>query len=76
MNNYYVYMLVNPFTNKPFYVGKGQILDYCGREYRRLSDHLKLIDTQIKFYWMVCFCGRSYKTTLMLESANLVKADL
>ena len=49
MNNYYVYMLVNPFTNKPFYVGKGQILDYCRRKYRRLSDHLKLIDTQNKY---------------------------
>jgi hypothetical protein len=43
-NNFYVYGLIDPRTDKPFYVGKGTIIDKYGRKYRRISDHLNLLD--------------------------------
>jgi group I intron endonuclease len=45
-NNYYVYILINPISNSPFYVGKGQIKDCKGRRYRRIKDHLNFVDTR------------------------------
>jgi len=40
MNNFYVYMLIDPRNNLPFYIGKGQIIDKYNRKYRRFKDHL------------------------------------
>lgn len=48
MANYYVYALIDPRNEKPFYIGKGQIVDKQGRKYRRIKDHLSL-DGRNKF---------------------------
>jgi group I intron endonuclease len=47
--NYYVYELIDPRNNLPFYVGKGTILDNKNRRYRRIYDHLNLRDKSNRF---------------------------
>ena len=42
--NYFVYALIDPRNNLPFYIGKGQIKDTCGRYYRRIIEHQKNLD--------------------------------
>lgn len=49
MNNYCVYELIDGRNNEVFYVGKGQIVDYAKRRYRRIKDHLNLNDVYNKF---------------------------
>lgn len=47
--NYYVYALIDPRNNQPFYIGKGQILDAAGRRYRRLYEHINSKDISNTF---------------------------
>jgi len=46
--NYFVYELIDPRTNTPYYIGKGQIVDAAGRRYRRIYEHTKMSDTANK----------------------------
>jgi hypothetical protein len=39
---YYVYALIDPRNQLPFYIGKGKIVDNQGRKYRRVKDHQKI----------------------------------
>lgn len=47
--NFYVYELIDPRNNLPFYIGKGKTKDKLGGIYRRIFDHIKLHDKQNKF---------------------------
>lgn len=42
--NYFVYALIDPRNDLPFYIGKGQIKDASGRYYRRITEHQKNSD--------------------------------
>ncbi len=42
--NYFVYALIDPRNDLPFYIGKGQIKDASGRDYRRITEHQKNSD--------------------------------
>lgn len=63
MPNFFVYMLVNPFSNLPFYVGKGSIT----KKHDRIKDHLSLRDKLNKHKYNTILKIRKQKKEPVVE---------